>query len=175
MDTLINLFFCSNAENELRSAISAELQLNFLEAKNRELNLFNSRGSRVGLVAPFGSHVGDLVPPPRMFSDPSVGSATLGNDVKSSAIVAGSLNQQRFSDIQSDVNDQEMTEQHQIVVSSSLPKRSALKKTRFGSYPIPSNQINSCTSYPTDVRSSPNFSSSVHSSNPLSHNSTQIT
>lgn len=149
----------------MRSAISAELQLNFLEAKNRELNSFNSRGSRVGLVAPFGSHVSDLVPPPRMFSDPSACTHSPIINMESESI-------NRHLNNSEDICDQEMTEYPQPMVSSSLPKRSALKQTRFGSYPIPSGQMNS---YSLDVRSSPKFSHSLHSSNPLSHNSTQIT
>ena len=177
-------------ENELRSAISAELQLNFLEAKNRELKSFNSRGSRVGLVAPFGSHVSDLVPPPRMFSDPSsVGSinchthSTITDTTSSSdgsSMNGHNHNNSSFRKDETNMSDQQMIDyqpQQPITVSSSIPKRSALKKTRFGGYPIPANQMNNSSpnSYSVDVRSSPRFSPALHSSNPLSHNSTQIT
>lgn len=53
------------------SAISAELQLNFLEAKNRELKNFNVKGSRTGLVSPVNVTFNEIgaIPPPRMFSD----------------------------------------------------------------------------------------------------------
>lgn len=178
------------AENELRSAISAELQLNFLEVKNKELKSFNSRGSRVGLVAPFGSHLSDLVPPPRMFSDPSsAGSmnchahSTIIDTTSSSdgsSMNGHNHNNSSFRKDETNMSDQEMTEyqpQQPITVSSSLPKRSALKKKRFGSYPVPSNQMNNSSpnSYSIDVRSSPRFSPALHSSNPLSHYSTQIT
>ena len=58
-------------ERAVLSAISAELQLNFLEARNRELKNFNVKGSRTGLVSPVNVTFNEIgaIPPPRMFSD----------------------------------------------------------------------------------------------------------
>lgn len=65
------LRFISSTERAVLSAISAELQLNFLEARNRELKNFNIKGSRTGLVSPVNVTFNEIgaIPPPRMFSD----------------------------------------------------------------------------------------------------------
>lgn len=59
-----------DSKSSLMSAISAELQLNFLE-KNKDISSkFNTSRSRLGIVSTVGqTNVDDVLPPPRMFSD----------------------------------------------------------------------------------------------------------
>lgn len=68
---MVFIIFLSFTERAVLSAISAELQLNFLEARNRELKNFNVKGSRTGLVSPVNVTFNEIgaIPPPRMFSD----------------------------------------------------------------------------------------------------------
>ena len=144
------------------SAISAELQLNFLEAKNRDLKNFNVKGSRTGLVSPVNvtfSETG-VIPPPRMFSDNntitlSIRSEPLTSETKMRTSIMELDSEQHFKN-----EKQTLPPDHPMVTiidddvpakeprMSAVPSKSALKKPK------------TCSSSSVTVSNSGNFSSS---------------